>query len=177
MPLKSNRFDLLFGMSQRVLFVCLGNICRSPAAEAVFLNQINDKGIADQFFVDSAGTGPWHAGRPADSRMRLAAERRGILIKSIARQITVEDLKNFDLILTMDDDNYEHLRVLASEAGLEDISKIRPMLSFSSNPNITEVPDPYYGGEKGFDKVLDLLDDACVGLLSKLIPDHKAKLH
>ncbi len=156
-------------MRQKVLFVCLGNICRSPAAEAVFLHCLKAKGFELTVEVDSAGTGGWHVGNPADSRMRSAAKKRGIDISSHARQIQLEDLQNFDLILTMDNDNYSAVNSLALELGERATAKIKPILSYSNTTKMIEVPDPYYGGELGFEKVLDLLQDACEGLLAELI--------
>ncbi|CAI8164435.1 MAG: Low molecular weight protein-tyrosine-phosphatase YfkJ [Prochlorococcus marinus str. MIT 9215] len=155
-------------MSHRLLFVCLGNICRSPAAEGVFLHQLKIQGLESQFLVDSAGTGGWHVGNRADARMRAAAKQRGIDLPSRARQISMEDLKSFDLILTMDDDNLRNVQALAKEAGGSASALIKPMLSYASQTTITEVPDPYYGGDAGFEQVLDLLEDACQGLLSEL---------
>ena len=147
-------------MTKSILFVCLGNICRSPAAEAVFRHQIKDKNIEDSFIVDSAGTGAWHIGNKADSRMRSAALNRGIQITSKARQISLQDFQAFDLILTMDQSNLEDVLSLSKEVRTNNISQIRPLLSYSSNTNLLEVPDPYYGGESGFDIVLDLLEDS-----------------
>ena len=100
-------------MTQKLLFVCLGNICRSPAAEGVFLHLLEARGLSNQFLVDSAGTGGWHVGNPADRRMRAAAERRGIHLPSRARQIELADFSNFDRILTMDEDNLRAVRSLA----------------------------------------------------------------
>ncbi len=152
----------------KLLFVCLGNICRSPAAEGVFLHLLNERGLSDRFEVDSAGTGSWHVGNPADRRMQAAAKRRGIHLPSRARQIELHDLEHFDLVLTMDDDNLEAVKGLAHEAGARATAQIRPMLSYGQGHSETEVPDPYYGGEAGFDHVLDLLDDACAALLDEL---------
>ncbi|MFL0758282.1 MAG: low molecular weight protein-tyrosine-phosphatase [Prochlorococcus sp.] len=155
-------------MNDRLLFVCLGNICRSPAAEGVFLHQLKIQGLEKQFLVDSAGTGGWHVGRPADSRMRNAAAQRGILLPSRARQIKAEDLQTFDLILTMDADNLLNVQSLAGELGKMATARIKPMLSYASKTSLQEVPDPYYGGDAGFEEVLDLLEDACKGLLDEL---------
>jgi protein-tyrosine phosphatase len=155
-------------MNDRLLFVCLGNICRSPAAEGVFLHQLKIQGLEKQFLVDSAGTGGWHVGRPADSRMRNAAAQRGILLPSRARQIKAEDLQTFDLILTMDADNLLNVQSLAGELGQIATARIKPMLSYASKTSLQEVPDPYYGGDAGFEEVLDLLEDACKGLLDEL---------
>ena len=154
----------------KILFVCLGNICRSPAAEGVFLHLLQERGLSDQFLVDSAGTGGWHVGNPADRRMQAAANRRGIQLPSRARQISLDDLSEFDLILTMDDANLAAVTSLASEAGRRATAKIKPMLSYTSQFSETEVPDPYYGGEAGFEHVLDLLEDACSNLLDELSP-------
>jgi protein-tyrosine phosphatase len=155
---------------QRLLFVCLGNICRSPAAEGVLLHLLEQRGLQDQFVVDSAGTGGWHVGRPADRRMRAAAERRGIALPSRARQIQPVDLQRFDRILTMDDDNLQAVQALARElGGRNDLARIEPITSHCQRLQVREVPDPYYGGDEGFEQVLDLLEDACSGLLASLI--------
>jgi protein-tyrosine phosphatase len=154
---------------QRLLFVCLGNICRSPAAEGVFLHLIAREGLDDRFVVDSAGTGGWHVGRPADRRMRAAAERRGIQLPSRARQLELADLTSFDRILTMDDDNLHQVQSLACELGNRpDLALMEPMTSHCRRFRVREVPDPYYGGDQGFEHVLDLLEDACAGLLEAL---------
>ena len=152
----------------KLLFVCLGNICRSPAAEGVFLHLLNQRGLSDRFVVDSAGTGGWHTGNPADRRMQAAAGRRGIQLPSRARQISLDDLSDFDLVLTMDDANLTAVQGLAREAGRRATATVRPMLSYAKRFNETEVPDPYYGGEAGFEHVLDLLEDACSNLLDEL---------
>ena len=152
----------------KLLFVCLGNICRSPAAEGVFLHLLNERGLNDRFLVDSAGTGGWHVGNPADRRMQAAASRRGIELPSRARQISLDDLSTFDLVLTMDDDNLMAVQALAKEAGSRATASIKPMLSYARNFSETEVPDPYYGGDTGFEHVLDLLEDACSNLLDEL---------
>jgi len=155
---------------QRLLFVCLGNICRSPAAEGVFLHLLAREGLEDRFVVDSAGTGGWHVGNPADRRMRAAAERRGIHLSSRARQIDRGDLLSFDRILTMDDDNLRAVRSLARELapGAADLAVIEPITKHCRRFQAGEVPDPYYGGAQGFEHVLDLLEDACAGLLESL---------
>ena len=157
-------------MTKSLLFVCLGNICRSPAAEGVFLHLLDQRGLNDQFIVDSAGTGGWHVGNPADRRMQAAANKRGIQLPSRARQISLDDLRTFDLVLTMDDANLAAVRSLVDEAGSQATATIQPMLSFSTAFSETEVPDPYYGGEAGFEHVLDLLEDACSNLLDDICP-------
>ena len=157
-------------MTQKLLFVCLGNICRSPAAEGVFLHLLKQRGLSDQFVVDSAGTGGWHVGNPADRRMTAAANRRGIELPSRARQISLDDFSSFDLVLTMDNDNLAAVESLAQEASPNAVATVKPMLSYASRFKETEVPDPYYGGEAGFEHVLDLLEDACSNLLDELSP-------
>ena len=155
---------------KRVLFVCLGNICRSPAAEGVFVHHLIQAGAADRFLVDSAGTGSWHVGRAADPRMRAAASRRGIALTSRARQLELADLERFDHILTMDATNLGHVQTLAQEHRGEPggQARIEPLVRYCSRFKVLEVPDPYYGGADGFEHVLDLLDDACAGLLQAL---------
>jgi len=118
--------------------------------------------------VDSAGTGGWHAGHPADARMREAAARRGIHLPSRARQIGLDDLRDFDHILTMDEENLGAVRALARRTAAT--ARIAPLLSHSRQLTCREVPDPYYGGVDGFERVLDLLEDACAGLLEDLRP-------
>ena len=155
----------------RVLFVCLGNICRSPAAEGVFVHLLEQRGLSDRFVVDSAGTGGWHVGRRADERMRAAAARRGIELTSRARQIDLADLHSFDHIVTMDADNLAAVHALAREAGNPSgQAQISAMTTYCRHHSgATEVPDPYYGGPQGFEHVLDLLEDACDGLLLGLL--------
>ena len=154
----------------RVLFVCLGNICRSPAAEGVFLHLLANAGVEQAFGVDSAGTGHWHVGKPADGRMRAAAEARGIHLPSRARQIELADLESFDWILTMDHDNRRHVQAMAKELGPRASAEIRCITSYCQRFDADHIPDPYYGGSQGFEHVLDLLEDACEGLLKELHP-------
>ena len=143
-----------------VLFVCLGNICRSPAAEAVFQNLINDKGIGNQFIVDSAGTGSWHVGKKADSRMRFAAKQRNINITSNARQIREDDFRKFKYIVVMDNSNFNNVVDFKNRVKGSDFAKILKIQDFSSIFAEKEVPDPYFGGDAGFDHVLDILEDS-----------------
>jgi len=152
-------------MKTKILFVCLGNICRSPAAEAIFLFKLKEKQLLDKFQVDSAGTGGWHAGNLADSRMRRSALNRGVIIESLARQITLNDFHKFDLILTMDNSNLKDVKDLSSQLDKPFNAQIEPIVKFAKNTNFLEVPDPYYGGENGFNEVLDLLEDAINGLI------------
>jgi len=155
---------------KRVLFVCLGNICRSPAAEGVFLHLLKSQGLEADFTVDSAGTGSWHLGKPADGRMRAAASARGIDLPSRARQIEPADLERFDLILTMDHDNRHQVQSLARGLGGRATAEIQCITSYCQQFDADHIPDPYYGGEAGFDHVLDLLEDACANLLRELRP-------
>ncbi len=135
----------------------------------MFIRLITELGLTDHFVVDSAGTGGWHVGHPADKRMQAAANRRGIQLPSRARQIEPQDLSSFDHILTMDEDNLRDVISLAKEFGQKSTANIRPMLSHARNVDKLDVPDPYYGGDHGFDHVLDLLEDACQGLLEDLL--------
>lgn len=155
-------------MKKRVLFVCLGNICRSPAAEAVFAHLVKKVGVSENFIIDSAGTGGWHVGSPADYRMRRHAVKRGIEVTSIARQFNPEvDFEQFDLIIAMDDENVKNLQRMAGNSS--DKAKIKKMTDYRQQYNYDIVPDPYYGGDEGFELVLDLLEDAGKGLLKQLL--------
>ena len=152
-----------------ILFVCLGNICRSPAAEAIFQNLINDKGIGNQFIVDSAGTGAWHVGKKADSRMRFAARQRNINITSHARQIREDDFIKFKYILVMDNSNYSNVLDLKNKVKGTISAKILRIQDFASTFSEKEVPDPYFGGDDGFDYVLDILEDSVSCFLENII--------
>jgi len=147
----------------RVLFVCMGNICRSPIAEAVFRRRLEEEGLADRVTVDSAGTHGYHIGAQPDLRAQAAAGRRHYDISGLrARRVTPEDFDAFDYVLAMDQENLAHLRDLSPPSQRH---KPRLFLEFASNAHLREVPDPYYGAEEGFELVLDLAEDAARGLL------------
>tara|TARA_Y100000766_G_scaffold283374_1_gene298813 strand:- start:244 stop:717 length:474 start_codon:yes stop_codon:yes gene_type:complete len=151
-----------------VLFVCLGNICRSPAAEAIFINLICKKGLTDRFIVDSAGTGSWHIGKKSDIRMRIAAEKRNIKILSRARQINSKDFEIFNYILTMDNSNFNNVKGLKNRNNLSNFANIKKIQDYRSAFELKEVPDPYFGGEEGFDDVLNILEDSVSGFLKSI---------
>jgi protein-tyrosine phosphatase len=148
----------------RVLFVCMGNICRSPLAQGVFENVLRREGLEGEVEVDSAGTGHWHVGSPPDERALSAASLRGVDISSQrARRITPEDCQNFDYVLTMDEENYHMVSSLCRGSAV-----VRPFLDFATDSPEREVPDPYYGGADGFERVLDLVEEASEGLLKDI---------
>jgi len=154
----------------KVLFVCLGNICRSPTAEGVFTHLITQEKLTDKITVDSAGTLGFHSHSQPDSRAQSAALKRGINISHLrARQVTREDCYEFDYILAMDKDNYATLQSLCPPAQRD---KIRLFLDFAPQINRREVPDPYSGGAHGFELVLDLVEAASVGLLADIRHQH-----
>lgn len=155
-------------MKKKVLFVCLGNICRSPAAEGVFRHMVKKEGLAHLIHVDSAGTGGWHEGESPDPRMIHHAGQRGYDLSDLeARQITTPgDFHTFDYILTMDKSNLRN--VLALDTKKEHQHKVKPLTSFCRIHSTEEVPDPYYRDDGGFELVLDLIEDACSELLNQL---------
>ena len=146
----------------------MGNICRSPAAEAIFISLIEKNGLTDGFIVDSAGTGSWHIGKKADSRMRIAAERRDINILSRSRQITSKDFEEFNYILAMDDSNFRNILDLKNKKPSTDFASVKKIQDFRSVFKEPEVPDPYFGGDEGFDYVLDILEDSVNGFLESI---------
>ena len=149
-----------------ILFVCMGNICRSPTAEGVFRKVVSDAGLDAHIRIDSAGTHAYHVNEPPDRRARAAAERRGFVLSNIrARRVVDEDFEHFDYILAMDEDN---LLMLQDSAPEHQRSKISLFLEFAASARELEVPDPYYGGAVGFERVLDLVEDASRGLLETL---------
>lgn len=166
-------------MPYKLLFVCLGNICRSPAAENIMNHLIQKAGLSDnathryrdRIVCDSAGTGGYHIGSPPDSRMTYAAKLRGITLKGSARKFQVADFDDFDLILTMDKENYRDVLRLDTAGKYGD--KVRLMCDFCRYFEVKEVPDPYYGGKDGFDYVIEILLDACEGLLEYIVSQEK----
>lgn len=150
-----------------VLFVCLGNICRSPLAEGVFRHMAAARGLSDQFNVDSAGTGAWHVGEPPDPRSMEVAARHGVRLNGQARQVRPEDFSEFDLVVAMDRDNLRHLeRQAAAGSGH---ARVRLLRSWDPEAgNDLDVPDPYYGGGSGFDHVFDMVERSCEALLNEL---------
>ncbi|HEX6199061.1 MAG TPA: low molecular weight protein-tyrosine-phosphatase [Thermoanaerobaculia bacterium] len=152
-----------------VLFVCLGNICRSPAAEGIFRSCLAERGLAGVVKVDSAGTIDQHAGERADPRMRDAASARGYELGSRARRVRPEDFERFDLIVAMDRSNRDDLERLAERANGDAFGKLRLLSEFLPAGSPTDVPDPYWGGPRGFDDVLDLLEEACPVILDELV--------
>ena len=161
-------------MKKRVLFVCLGNICRSPSAEAVFNSLIAEQGLGDELECDSAGTAAYHEGEPADGRMQNHAIRRGYRLTSISRPVDpLSDFDRFDYIVGMDDNNVWDLKKMARN--LNDLKKIHKMTDFAKSKTYQSVPDPYYGGDEGFELVLDILEDACQGLLCRIESEAREK--
>ncbi|MGQ7958803.1 low molecular weight protein-tyrosine-phosphatase [Pseudomonas sp. SP16.1] len=149
----------------RVLFVCLGNICRSPTAEGVFRHKLRAAGLEDRVLVDSAGTGDWHVGKAPDSRTRQAAQRRGYDLSALrARQVEVADFQRFDLILAMDQSNLRNLEALRPAGAQADLDLYLRRYELA----LDEVPDPYYGGDDGFEQVLDLIEQASDALLAEI---------
>ena len=151
-----------------ILFVCLGNICRSPAAQAVMQAMVDERGLTDRFFIDSAGTGGYHIGDLPDKRMRVHARPRGYELTHRARKVQFSDFEDFDLIVGMDAANVDDLRYKAATPEQE--RKVVMMGDYIRQyPQYDYVPDPYYEGSEGFELVLDLLEDACDNLLNKII--------
>ena len=149
----------------KILFVCLGNICRSPAGENIFRHTARNAGVSTQFSIDSAGTAAWHTGKGPDARMTQTLTSRGVVVTGKARQIQPTDLAEFDLILTMDDENYANVKKLDPAGTFA--NKIQKFTSYCQHHDHAEVPDPYYGGLDGFELVADMLEDGCRSLLEK----------
>lgn len=153
-----------------VLFVCMGNICRSPTAEGVFRHLVRQEKLEDIILTDSAGTHAYHVGNPPDNRALAAAERRGIELHDLrARRVSPEDFDLFDYVLAMDQDNYENLSAICPP-GYE--TRLRMFMDYAPHLPIGEVPDPYYGGVSGFERVIDMVEEAAKGLLEEIRSKH-----
>lgn len=158
-------------MTTRVLFVCMGNICRSPTAEGVFRHLVEQQGLAGKIIIDSAGTHDYHIGDAPDARSQAAAARRGYDLSRLrARQVERDDFRKFDYVLAMDEANLELLRQQCPEASR---GKLRLFLAFADKVELREVPDPYYGGAQGFEQVLDLVEHAARGLLRDVVKNNQ----
>ncbi len=156
----------------KVLFVCLGNICRSPLGEGIFRHRVTQAGLEAYFDIDSAGTGNWHVGsEPHHGSQRVASERGVDISGQRARQIRPEDLKAYDYVVAMDAQNLADIRSL-DPAG-EATARLVRMMEFAPHRGTPDVPDPYFGGPEGFDLVYDLVDEACAGLLEQIIAEHR----
>lgn len=153
-------------MKTKILFVCMGNICRSPAAEGIMKKIVKESAMEDSFHIDSAGTHGYHQGELPDRRMREHAFLRGYKLDSFSRPVKVNDFYDFDIIIAMDDNNIDHLRSIAPDS--ESYQKVVRMTDYCRKLEADHVPDPYYGGKQGFENVLDILEDACKGLMEKL---------
>lgn len=150
-----------------ILFVCLGNICRSPLAEGIFRDRVAKRGLTDRFEIDSAGTGGWHVGEPADARAAMVAESHGVTLESRARQVTEDDLARYDYVIAMDRDNLAELERMA--AGVEDAAELHLLREFDPAGTGEEVPDPYYGGASGFEAVYDMVNRSCEAFLEHVL--------
>ncbi len=154
-----------------VCFVCLGNICRSPTAEAIFRKLVREAGLQEKIRIDSSGTGDWHIGHPRDQRSTLAGKRRGIELQGLARQIARADFDHFDYLITMDSRNQRDVLALAPSD--EARRKVHLLRSFDpKHAGALDVPDPYYGGDEGFERVVDICEAGCKGLLAHIRETH-----
>lgn len=149
-----------------VLFVCLGNICRSPLAEGIFVHLVDQAGLRDRFEIDSAGTGAWHVGERPDARAEIVASRHGVRLESVARQVTDDDFRRFDYIIAMDKENLRRLQRMALALGSE--ASVHLLRECDPDADSDEVPDPYYGGSSGFETVYEMVHRSCEALLRQL---------
>ena len=154
----------------KVIFICMGNICRSPTAQGVFERLVHSQGLTERILIDSAGTHAYHIGKAPDLRSQVAAKGRGLdLSKQRARKVTIADIENFDYVLAMDRTNLDDLQDMVTAAQRE---RVRLFMEFAERWNVDEVPDPYYGGNSGFERVLDMVEDAAAGLLAHIRRTH-----
>lgn len=151
----------------KLVFVCLGNICRSPTAEGIFIHKVKEEGYENYFYIDSAGTAAYHVGESANSNSQATANKYGIHLPSKARKFEYADLEEFDLILAMDSENFRNILNLDTKGKYED--KVKMMRDFDPHPDMKDVPDPYYGGMDGFENVFRVLERSSEQLLSELI--------
>ena len=154
----------------RVCMVCLGNICRSPTAEAVFRHLVKQAGLESEFHIESAGTGDWHVGGPRDERSAAVGKKRGIPLTGTAQQFTRKDFARFDHVIAMDGSNLKNLSRMAPDEAAK--KKVRLLRAFEDGGGTEDVPDPYYGGPQGFEDVFDIVERACAGLLAALVREH-----
>jgi protein-tyrosine phosphatase len=165
----STRPSLPAQSNYRILFVCLGNICRSPTAEGVMRHKLREAGLAEDVDVESAGTGGWHIGHPPDERATAAARNRGIALESRAQRFAADHFDDFDLIVAMDAQNLADMRSLAPHAAAEGkLTMLREFDPLAAEAGDLDVPDPYYGGDDGFEDVLDMVERACDGLIEEI---------
>ena len=155
----------------RILFVCLGNICRSPLAESVFLHLARERGVEYRFEVESAGTSGYHAGSPPDSRSVSTARARGVQVEGRSRPITPEDVRSFDYVIAMDAENLSEVRALVARRG--GATRVHRLREWDPSPTDPDVPDPYYGGERGFEDVHDIVERSCAVLLEYLLVEQE----
>lgn len=152
----------------KLVFVCLGNICRSPTAEGLFIHKVNQAGLENYFYIDSAGTAAYHVGESANSKSQATANKHGVHLPSKARKFDYADFEEFDLILAMDSENLSNIRELDRKNKFSE--KIKMMREFDPDPGNGEVPDPYYGGQEGFENVFRVLDRSTEALIQELKP-------
>ena len=152
----------------KVLFVCLGNICRSPMAEGLFIHKVHEAGLGRQIEVDSAGTSGWHIGEPADRRMQEVAKKHGVSLPSRSRKLVERDFEEFDYILAMDESNLSNIRILESQSPVSN-AQVSKMRDYDLLAKGSDVPDPYYGGQQGFEDVYEMLDRSTDELLKEVV--------
>jgi protein-tyrosine phosphatase len=155
----------------RVLFVCLGNICRSPLAESIFRHLVMERGVESEFEIDSAGTSGYHAGSPPDRRSVATARDRGIEVVGRSRQLSADDLGGFDLVVVMDAENLAQVQAVHAASGGR--ARVHRLREWDPDPDDFDVPDPYYGGEHGFEHVHDLVHRSCEALLDDLLAERR----